>query len=55
MQFADGCEIDIPTAIQSKLKIVKEKYPVDLFKDANGAERHKKWLEAKEAFKGRDV
>ena len=51
IQFADRYDIDIPTAIQEKIKKMEKKYPVELFEIEDEAARSKAWLEAKKKYK----
>lgn len=51
IHFAHRYEIDIPSAIVKKIKTQAKKYPVEIFKIEDEAERNKAWLEAKKNFK----
>lgn len=51
IQFADRYDIDIPSAIQTKLQKMEKKYPIEIFQIEDDKERAKAWLKAKQAYK----
>lgn len=51
IQFANNCDIDIPSAIQAKLQKMEQKYPIEIFHIEDDDERAKAQLKAKLNYK----
>lgn len=51
IQFANKCNIDIPSSVQSKLQKMEQKYPLEIFHIEDDDERTKAWLHAKQNYK----
>jgi NTP pyrophosphatase (non-canonical NTP hydrolase) len=46
-EFAQANDIEIVGAIEHKLKLAAEKYPVEAFKGKSAAEKRRNWMDAK--------